>query len=399
MMPRPQPNLIDWSPMSNNSSLPVLPPMPQPASFVEGLTPECIAVFEAIEDGICIQSMDSRIIHVNRAFAAILGRPREEIVGRTCSEVFGCRPDGVNMPHFCARKASEESGQPEEEELNLSAPIGGFGQLLRSKITPLKNAAGVQIGFVLLTRDVTDITARERELHRVEHLARFGELTAGLAHEIKNPLAGIQGVVDILLQRRGPHDPDRSALEGIRSEVQRIDALVRSLLDRARPRNFNIQPASLTDTVSRAISLARHHAAGIAAKQGHQILVEFINEAEPIVMEIDAVQIEDAVLNLVANAIEAIEGQGAVTVRLHKRKDDQNTDEVIIEVKDSGRGIAAENLTRIFSPFFTTHPNGTGLGLPAVKRIVRAHGGRVDVASTIGTGSTFTLRLPQNPPS
>jgi PAS domain S-box-containing protein len=365
------------------------------------LTPECIAVFEAIEDGICIQSMDSRIVHVNQAFAAILGRPREDVIGRTCSEIFDSRMETGIMPHFCRRKASEESGQSEEGELSLPGPVSGFGQLLRSKITPLRNAAGVQIGYVLLTRDVGDITARERELHRVEHLARFGELTAGLAHEIKNPLAGIQGVVDILLQRRGPHDPERSALEGIRSEVQRIDALVRTLLDRARPRNFNIQPASLTDTVSRAISLARHHAAGIAAKQGHQIQVEFINEAEPIVMEIDAVQIEDAVLNLVANAIEAIEGQGAVTVRLHKRKDDQNADEIIIEVKDNGRGIAEENLTRIFSPFFTTHPNGTGLGLPAVRRIARAHGGRVEVASTIGVGSIFTLtlRLPQNSPS
>jgi signal transduction histidine kinase len=107
---------------------------------------------------------------------------------------------------------------------------------------------------------------------------------------------------------------------------------------------------------------------------------------------------EDAILNLIINAIEAVPDDGRVRVEIRKElndsEPDQTQDEAIIEVSDNGRGIAAEDLTRIFNPFFTTTDGGTGLGLPAVRRIVRVHGGRIDVSSTIGEGSTFTIRLP-----
>jgi signal transduction histidine kinase len=113
-------------------------------------------------------------------------------------------------------------------------------------------------------------------------------------------------------------------------------------------------------------------------------------------MNIDAAQIEDAVHGLLTNAIEAIDGHGSVIVRLGKRNNEDGTGtEVVIEVKDNGRGISEEDLSRIFSPFFGTNPNGAGLGLPAVKRVARAHGGRVEVTSTPGRGSTFTIRLPR----
>jgi len=116
-----------------------------------------------------------------------------------------------------------------------------------------------------------------------------------------------------------------------------------------------------------------------------------------VVVPVDPAQIEDAVLNLVINAIDAIEGNGYVRVRV-ARNDDTSTgeEEAIIEVSDNGRGISEADLSRIFNPFFTTRSGGTGLGLPAVRRILRAHGGSVEVQSTVGQGSTFTLRLPLN---
>src|SRR6185312_13753914 len=115
------------------------------------------------------------------------------------------------------------------------------------------------------------------------------------------------------------------------------------------------------------------------------------------IISIDAGQIEDAILNLIINAIEATENEGSVAVHVfHSPRDETNseTDEVIIEVSDKGRGISEENLPRIFNPFFTTTKGGTGLGLPAVRRIVRAHGGRVEARSTLGEGSTFSIHLP-----
>jgi two-component system NtrC family sensor kinase len=112
------------------------------------------------------------------------------------------------------------------------------------------------------------------------------------------------------------------------------------------------------------------------------------------VLEADAPQIEDAVLNLIINAIEAIEENGRITVSIRRQEDEETGAVAVIEVADTGRGISEENLTRIFNPFFTTTKGGTGLGLPAVRRIARAHGGRVEAASTVGEGSIFRILLP-----
>ncbi|HKP45294.1 MAG TPA: ATP-binding protein, partial [Pyrinomonadaceae bacterium] len=127
--------------------------------------------------------------------------------------------------------------------------------------------------------------------------------------------------------------------------------------------------------------------------------IEFEHPAEPIIVPIDSAQIEDAVLNLIINAIEAADRDGAVVVRVDVGENPQTDEsEATIEVSDNGRGISEEDLSRIFNPFFTTRASGTGLGLPAVRRIVRAHGGRVDVTSMLGQGSTFRIHLPLEPP-
>ncbi|HWQ35755.1 MAG TPA: ATP-binding protein [Blastocatellia bacterium] len=372
--------------MSEHNPLPILP------ASSPALPPAWEALFEAIEDGVCVQSLDGRIVRANRAFSVMVGLPLEEIIGHPCLEIFGCGNGNAQLPQYCARALSSESGVVESEEICGRLP----GQRLRSRVSPVRNEEGRVICYVMVVRDITDVIVRERELARVEQLARFGELAAGLAHEIKNPLAGIQGAVDILIQRRNPNDPERGVLEGVRREVRRIDATVHALLERARPRGFSFQTASLTEAVQRAVSLARHQAAGVAASRGAQIKVDFTSSAPPIVMTIDAVQIEDAVLNLLLNAIEAIEDQGSVTVRLHDYVSSGGPREVAIEVTDTGRGITSEDLARIFSPFFTTQPSGTGLGLPAVRRIARAHGGRVEVRSAPGQGSTFTILLPRD---
>jgi PAS domain S-box-containing protein len=273
-------------------------------------------------------------------------------------------------------------------------------------IVPFLNSEGKPYQYVAIRHDITQrklaeeqVLKQAAELQRAAQLSFVGELAAGLAHEIKNPLAGIQGGVDILIRRRDKNDPEREALEGMRHEVQRIDSTVRTLLDKARPRLVSVRASSLTEVVGRAVNLAR---AQLNSAVSHSVSIEFEPPDDPVTVPIDPAQIEDAVLNLIINAIEAIDGNGTVTIRIarsERQAEDETAMEATVEVTDNGPGIADEDLKRIFNPFFTTRTSGTGLGLPAVRRIARAHGGSVEVTSTLGTGSTFTLHLPIKPAS
>jgi PAS domain S-box-containing protein len=268
-------------------------------------------------------------------------------------------------------------------------------------IVPFLNSEGKPYQYVAVRHDITqrklaeeEILRQAAELQRAAQLSFVGELAAGLAHEIKNPLAGIQGVVDILIRRRDKNDPEREALEGVRHEVQRIDLTVRALLDRARPRMVSVRASSIADIVGRAVNLAR--AQSKAAAQDHSVEIEFEPPSDPIIVSVDPSQIEDAVLNLIINAIEAADGGGEVKIRVARSQNDSEDgfeEEATVEISDNGRGIREEDLNRIFNPFFTTRKAGTGLGLPAVRRIARAHGGRVEVESVLGQGSKFTLHL------
>jgi len=265
-------------------------------------------------------------------------------------------------------------------------------------IVPFLNPDGKPYQYVAIRHDITQRKLAEAQvldqgvqLQRAAQLSFVGELAAGLAHEIKNPLAGIQGVVDILIRRRDKNDPEREALEGMRHEVTRIDNTVRLLLDRARPRLVSLRETSLRELVARSVNLARAQVTNAIGSE-KQVKIDFEAPEDPVMISIDPGQIEDAVLNLIINAIEAVDVDGQVTIRLSTPQDD--AEEIAIEVSDNGTGISEPDLSKVFDPFFTTRQSGTGLGLPSVRRIARLHGGGVDVESSPGQGSVFTIRLP-----
>jgi PAS domain S-box-containing protein len=214
---------------------------------------------------------------------------------------------------------------------------------------------------------------------------------AGLAHEIRNPLAGIKGVADAFLQRGQLTRQEREWMEAVRHEVMKIDARIRELLDLSQTRAFNAHPCLLSDLIGRVVLVATH------STRDRQIAVEFIDDTiEPLMMSLDQTRIEDAVLNLIVNAIESIDGSGRVSVCL-RREDSATGSEALIEVTDTGCGIPLDIRERIFEPLFTTKSEGTGLGLAAVRQTATAHNGRITFETEIGRGSTFVLAFPLTP--
>jgi two-component system NtrC family sensor kinase len=227
----------------------------------------------------------------------------------------------------------------------------------------------------------------KREMARAEHLATLGELAAGLAHEIRNPLAGIAGVVDIMGRELAPHSPSRAVIGEVHGEILHIQAILNDLLSYARPRPPDFHPANLNTTIEQAVLLSRQQ---VLTKP-----IQILFEANPSLPQVehDPALIQQVVLNLLLNGIQAISGAGQVRVALSK-----DHEFVVIQVSDTGRGISAEALPRIFKPFFTTRNEGTGLGLSLANSIVQSHGGRMEVNSTLGKGTQFKIWLPVQRP-
>ncbi|HTS09816.1 MAG TPA: ATP-binding protein [Candidatus Eisenbacteria bacterium] len=221
------------------------------------------------------------------------------------------------------------------------------------------------------------------QMSRAEHFATLGEMATGLAHEIRNPLAGIAGVIEIISRDLPSTSPAREVVKDVRQEIARINHIVTDLLQTARPHPPKVGKSDLNVTIEHAVMLARQQ----ALARG----VEISLQKEPSLPEVehDSDQIHQVMLNLLLNALQAIDRKGKVEVKLSLKNA-----AAVVEVIDNGRGIPSENLPNIFRPFYTTKGDGTGLGLSLARRIVEDHQGRIDVASTVGKGTTFAVVLP-----
>jgi len=358
--------------------------------FAEEKIRQQAELLDQAQDAILVRDLDDRISYWNKSAERLYGWTHDEVIGRDAKELlYRELPAGFEEAERAIRENGEWSGELSQVTKE------GRDIVVLSRWTLVCDDHGQPHQKLIVNTDVTEQKRLENEVQRAAQLSFVGELAAGLAHEIKNPLAGIQGAVDILIRRREKTDPEREALEGMRHEVTRIDGTVRALLDRARPRLVSVKAMSLSDVVRRAVNLSRGQL-GHSMSRGGRVTISYEPPDDPLVVNIDAAQIEDAVLNLIINAIDATEGAGEVKVRVSTDQETADREDAVIEVSDNGRGISEEDRARIFNPFFTTRSEGTGLGLPAVRRIARAHGGTVVVESKLGQGSTFTIRLPLN---
>ena len=242
--------------------------------------------------------------------------------------------------------------------------------------------------YVLLVEQLRESRAEIERLHRTqisraEHLATLGELATGLAHEIRNPLAGIAGVIEIIGRDLPNTSPARSVVKDVRQEIARINQIVSDLLQTARPHPPKVRKSDLNTTVEHAVMLGRQQALAKSVE------ITLQKDASLPELEHDSDQIHQVLLNLLLNAMQAIDNDGKVSVSVKARGN-----AAVVEVTDNGRGIPPEQLPHIFRPFYTTKGDGTGLGLSLAHRIVEDHQGRIDVTSVIGSGTTFAVVLP-----
>jgi signal transduction histidine kinase len=226
------------------------------------------------------------------------------------------------------------------------------------------------------------------QMSRAEHLATLGELATGLAHEIRNPLAGIAGVIEIVSRDLPSTSPARAVIKDVRLEIAQINRIVTDLLETARPHPPQIRLSNLNTTVEHAVMLARQQ---VLSKP---IKIELHKAPDLPEVEHDSDQIHQVLLNLLLNAVQAVSGAGNVNVEIGSQEG-----YATVAVSDSGRGISPQHFSNIFRPFYTTKGNGTGLGLSLARRIVEEHHGRIDVHSVVGKGSTFTVLLPFHTPA
>jgi signal transduction histidine kinase len=330
---------------------------------------------------------------------------RPDDVGRPFGDVFRDHPDVARV----VSSAFELTTLPNRAELRLKDTDRVIGYTL----SVVKDDAGAAIGAVLFFKDLTQVEQQEERERLRDRLASLGEMAAGIAHELKNPLAGIEVMAGLLRRQVPDSAAAQSLLADIMSEAKLANAIVVEMLEFVRPIRLQVEQTDIGDVIRQSMMLAESK-----VKRG-SVAVEFAIPAELPMIGGDHHQLCQVFTNLLTNAFEALDGRGRVVITAavdavehdpafaHEPLDAAQgkpfdpaqgrqaaTRVMVVEVADDGPGVPAELNDRIFDPFFTTKPQGSGLGLPIVRKIVDAHDGRIDLSSAPGQGTRFRVTLP-----
>lgn len=345
-----------------------------------------VFINELIQEDVMIIGSDYRVLDINETLLATLGLERKEAVGRYCYEITHrlttpCSGEDHKCPlkeTFMTRKPTKETHiHKDKDNKNVHYSISAYPLFENGEI----------IGAIELSRDITaDINTRQAMMQQ-DKLASIGRLSAGVAHEINNPLTTILTTAMLIQEDIDPDNPMYEELETITNETLRCRKIVASLLDFARQTKPAKKHYNINDIIAECVGLTRKQ----AEFKDVQIL-KALSEKVPKLL-LDKEQIQQALINLILNATDATDPGGKITVSTAFSPGNQF---VNIKVSDTGKGIAAEVVDKIFEPFFTTREIGTGLGLAITHGIIGRHGGDIRVQSRPGQGTTFTIRLPHN---
>ena len=331
-------------------------------------------IFESVGTGLIALDREHRVTALNRAAEQITGVAAAAVMGRPWSVL------GSSVPLAVIESEIESSGRGSAwREVTLRR---GDGEDIPVRMTfsALRAGDGHGIGLIAACEDLSAIRAMEARMRAADRLASLGRMAANIAHEIRNPLAALSGAVEVMAA--GAADDTRERLgQIVLKETGRLNAIIREFLEYARPAPLSLTPVNVAEAVDEVLLLLEHQAPAGTLKA--------VREFPPaLTWTVDRQQFRQAVWNLCLNAVQAMPEGGELRVTMTAGG------RLVLRVSDTGEGIEAADLGHIFEPFFSTKPNGSGLGLALVHRIVQDHGGEIDVYSRPRLGSTFTVTLP-----
>lgn len=325
--------------------------------------------------GLLSTDPDGRVVLSNGTASALFGLEKTAMPGMLLDGL-----GGVDWAGIMAELA-DKGTVPEREVSLVTGPAKRVPVNLGA--SRIVTSDGEFLGYLFLLRDLGEIRRLQEQVRRNERLTALGNLAAGVAHEIRNPLSSIKGFATYLAGKVQGQDQD--AARAMIQETDRLNRVVSELLEFARPGEMKLRDEDLAQVVERALRLVR---ADVKAKG---VAVSFEQEGGLPRVPLDPERFTQALLNLFLNAVQAM-GQGG-TLRILAAAEPE-TGSVVLSITDTGHGMAAELVPDIFNPYFTTKSSGTGLGLAIVHRIIEAHGGEIKVESVVGQGTVFTLLLP-----
>jgi two-component system sensor histidine kinase PilS (NtrC family) len=333
-------------------------------------------IVRSLTSGLVTIDLAGRILTVNETASELLGADH---AGRDVEEI---------LPGLRARLADLPPGE-ELRRADLALPRDDRALVLGISVSPLRDVRDRVIGRVINFTDLTELRRMEQQMKHAERMATIGQLAAGIAHEIRNPLASMSGSIELLQQAAEVSEDDRTLMQIVVREIDRLNALINDLLDYANPRPRQPARFDLAVMIDETVTVFRQD-----RSRGDVDVQTILPPAGALTVEADPAKLRQVVWNLVRNAADAAAtGGGHVVVSVAELGSD-----VEIAITDDGPGIAAEHLPRIFDPFFTTKKKGTGLGLATCLSVITEHGGDIEVTSEPGKGTRFVIRLARTVP-
>ena len=339
-------------------------------------------VFDNIEDGISIIDKNCQILRVNKGILKMFNkRDFSEVIGKKC---FAEYYKSEGMCSNCSAQKTFEDGNP--YHVTRIWHISDKGRVVLDISTfPIKDKNGEVIQVIEYIKNITDRVKLEDQLLYQERLAGVGELAAGIAHEIRNPLGNIVASAQFCLGKYRLHELARKHLRIILKNAENANGIVKDLLDFAKPTEISYKLGNIGEVIGSACNLVKTRCSKDRVR-----LTKRISKRLPKIL-LDEKHLEEAFLNFILNGLDAMSGGGRLTITAYP---DSEKNEVAVSFSDTGEGIPPEILSKIFDPFFTTKDKGVGLGLTLTRQIINYHKGTVEIKSEVSKGTEIIVRLP-----